>query len=255
MTNNPYTLQNTVLRHIAMLEYRKVPNYPAYGLSFLPTEPSFKPYLHITHETGLKDFPFVIILDDSPTESVIDTLIHSARPRVYKALGTLGNTIPCWIQTAKQWLASHDIRYTEMTPLIRTTDINELSPDYIPPCYSNNKSLYAELHINKESIDNEMVLVNIPYKRTDSTYILYVHKQTTAVIKRDREMNIFKCCEFKLHEHRRALLQSTIDNCKCDDADKWLQINEMLMKEEQWLTDHASWCDNKLYSSFVIKED
>jgi hypothetical protein len=256
MTNNPYTLQNTVLRHIKLLDYRKVQNYAAYGLSFKPTELFFKPYLSKVYETGLKDYPYVVILDDSYPDDVISALAASTRPKMYRSLGSQGNTIPCWLQTAKQWLSSHEIEYMEKQPEIRTSDINDLKPTYIPQCYSNNISTYQELHVRKTAID-AMVLVNVPYRQTETTYILLVHKQTGTVLRRrqqeeqeEHDRRIYRCCEYMLHKHRQALLQSTIDNCKCDDTDKWLQINELLLKEEQWLTDHTSWNDINLYRSF-----
>lgn len=255
MTTNPYTLQSSVLRHIPMLSYKKVNGFAAYGLSFLPTEQIYHQYTKLTHKTGMKDYPFVVILDETEPQEVITALGHTTRPSVHKELGTQGNTVPTWLATARQWLSAHNIPFTEFPPTAETTNIIALKPDYIPQCYSNNISKYGELHINRNSV-NELTLVNVPYKKTETEYIIFVHKQATTIVQKrstmEREQKIYMCCEYKLHVHRRDLLHSITTTFKPEHTteDKWLSINELLMKEEQWLTDHASWNNEALYNSF-----
>ncbi len=251
MTKAPYTFQYRILSNIAMLSYKKVKGYPAYALSFLPTESIFKPYIQNTHETGLKNYPYVTILDNTKLENVLHALTTTSTSRNIKQ----SNTIPGWLATAKRWLNTVNIPYTVLKPDSDVTDVYYFKPDYVPSSYNNNSSRYMLIYVSKTDI-NQLNLVNVPYKVTDSEYILFVRTQITKVTKVDNSLAVYKACTFVLHKHRRILLQSTIDYVSSlkqttDDEERWIKINEMLVTEEQWLADHESWNNDNLYASFT----
>lgn len=250
MTLIPSVLQYRVLRNIPMLTYRKVRGYPAYALSFLPTETIYKPYMPYTYETGLEEFPFVVILDNSSVSVsvVIDALKHKT-PELYH----IASMLPAWYTSAKRWLKVMHIDFVSMPCSKDTTDINELETDYIPFGYKTNKSRYVEVHISKDHI-TQIALSNAPYRVTETEYIVFLRTQVTraTVAVDDKELEkVYRCCEYKLHVHRRDLLHSITSTFKPEHTteDKWLSINELLMKEEQWLTEHASWNNEALYNS------
>lgn len=256
MTLIPSVLQYRVLRNIPMLSYRKVRGYPAYALSFLPTESIYKPYIPYTYETGLEEYPFVVILDNSSVSLVIEALKHKT-PELYH----IASMLPAWYISAKRWLRIMHIDFVSMS-CKDTTDINELEADYIPFGYKNNKSRYVEVHINKNHI-TQIALSNTPYRITETEYIVFLRTQVTkaTVVPSQRDVNqepekVYRCCEYKLHVHRRDLLHSITTTFKPEHTteDKWLAINELLMKEEQWLTEHASWNNEALYNSFAKEE-
>lgn len=248
MTLIPSVLQYRILRNIPMLTYRKVRGYPAYALNFLPTETIYKPYIPYTYETGLEEYPFVVILDSSSVSSVIEALKHKT-----PELNHIASMLPAWYTSAKRWLRIMHIDFVSM-PCKDTTDINELEADYIPFGYKNNKSRYVEVHINKSRIE-QMSLSSTPHRITETEYIVFLRTQVTkATVVVDKEPEkVYRCCEYKLHVHRRDLLHSITKTFKPEHTteDKWLSINELLMKEEQWITEHASWNNEALYNSFA----